>query len=86
MSNISKITPEALNALLASAGITQARAAHLCLAGLRSMEQWCAGQVKMPRSATALLVWSLYFLGKATAEDVRPWLRDDVFRACFDSN
>jgi hypothetical protein len=47
------------------------------------MEQWLAGERAMPRSATALLVWSLYWLGKLEAEDVRPWLREDVYANAF---
>jgi DNA-binding XRE family transcriptional regulator len=81
---IDKITPNNLRELLAKAGVTQARAAHLCHSSTRSIEQWIAGDRAMPRSATAMLIWSLYFLGKATMEDVRPWLREDVFKACFD--
>jgi hypothetical protein len=78
---IDKITPESLRDLLTIAGVTQARAAHLCHASAKSMSQWVAGARPMPRSATALLVWSLYWLGKAHKEDVRPWLSEDVFRA-----
>jgi hypothetical protein len=47
------------------------------------MEQWLAGERAMPRSATALLVWSLYWLGYLSAEDVRPWLAPDVYHMAF---
>jgi hypothetical protein len=83
MTNPDKITPAALYAMLAKADITQARAAHICHAGLRSMEQWLAGDKGMPRSATALLAWSLYWLGLLEAQDVRPWIRADVYQAAF---
>jgi hypothetical protein len=83
MPNIAKITPPALYSMIAKADITQARAAYLCHASTRSMEQWLAGDKGMPRSATALLAWSLYWLGLLAAEDVRPWLRDDVYHMAF---
>jgi hypothetical protein len=50
------------------------------------MEQWVAGDRAMPRSATALLAWSLYWLGKLEAKDVRPWLRADVYQAFLDGS
>jgi hypothetical protein len=44
----------------------------------RSMEQWLAGDRAMPRSATALLCWSLYALGKLPIDDVLMWHHRDV--------
>jgi hypothetical protein len=73
-----KITPKALRALLERAGITQARAAYLCHARLRSMEQWVAGDRAMPRSAVALLCWSLYALDKLPIYDALMWHHRDV--------
>jgi hypothetical protein len=73
-----KITPQALRSLLDRAGITQARAAYLCHASTRSMEQWLAGDRAMPRSAVALLCWSLFALGKLPIYDALMWHHRDV--------
>jgi hypothetical protein len=73
-----KITPESLHSLLKKAGITQAFAAYLCHSSRRSMEQWLAGDRAMPRSATALLCWSLYTLDKLPVYDVLTWHHREV--------
>ena len=78
-----KITPRSLRELLEKANITQARAATLCHASTRSMEQWLAGDRAMPKSATALLVWSMYWLGEVGAHEVQPWLVPDVYNMAF---
>jgi transcriptional regulator with XRE-family HTH domain len=80
----SKITPKALRELITRAGITQARAATLCHASTRTMEQWLAGDRAMPKSATALLVWSLYWMGLVNADQVSPWIHPEVYLAAFE--
>ena len=58
-----RMTPGELRDLRARAGLTQTRAAELAGVALRTMQQYEAGDRKMPRSASGLLCMSCIVLG-----------------------
>lgn len=67
------ISPDELRDLIAISGLTQARAAELAGVALRTMEQYLAGNRRMPLSASMLLLTQCVLRGMP-AELVRPWL------------
>lgn len=72
-----RMTPDQLRDIIERAGITQARAAELAGVGLRTMQQYLAGDRAMPVSASGLLVVSLALLG-APVGLLAPWVSDEV--------
>ena len=68
-----RMTPEQLRNLLASSGLTQARAAVLAGVKERTLRQYLAGDRAMPLSASGLLCVSCIMLG-APAGLLARWL------------
>lgn len=75
-----RMTPEQLRDLLARSQLTQSRAAALAGVGLRTMQQYIAGDRTMPLSASGLLCLSLVTLG-APAALLTPWVHPAVAEA-----
>lgn len=74
------MAPAALRQLIDDAAITQPRAAALCHAGLRTMQQWLAGDRRMPAASAellciALVVHHLIAPGPWLTQWVRPEIR-----------